>query len=305
MKDITHKQVSLRKAAAAGKVFCSAETVQRIRGGKLDKGSVFEFARAAGFLGAKQTQHLLPHCHPVSIESISIDFSFLDEENGAESGILINAEASSIGRTGIEMEVLTAIAVAALEIYDFLKPHDKNLEIGAIRLLEKTGGKSDKRNAVADNPECAILVCSDTVAANNEVSGKLAQKILIAMGARPNRYEIVKDEIGSINDQILGWVAEDVPFIFTIGGTGLGPRDQTVEAVMEIIEKEAIGISEALRANGRIFTPTAILSRAIAGTRGRSLIITLPGNPAAIQESLDAILPAAFHARLMLQGKGH
>src|ERR1700754_1754576 len=131
MRDITHKQISLRIARAAGVLFCSPSTIELIRNERLPKGNLFDVARAAGFLGAKATPQLLPHCHPVAIDGIYFEFEFLDKELhtdlfgeavAARSGIVIKGEARSVGRTGIEMEMLTGVAVAALEIYDMLKP---------------------------------------------------------------------------------------------------------------------------------------------------------------------------------------
>lgn len=320
MKDIISKQITLRKAAAMGLVFCDIETVELIKNNLLSKGNAFEFARAAGFLGAKNTQHLLPHCHPVGIEAMDIIFDLLDgssfggildDQVSQRSGVLIRAEASSIGRTGIEMEVLTGISIAALEIYDFLKPHDKNLEISSIRLLEKTGGKSDKRNAVNAQPECAVLVCSDSLAAAGEegvskdISGKVLQDILKSHGARPLHYKIVADTTAAIQAQLREWISQKIPFIFTCGGTGLDPRDHTVQAVGELLDKEAPGVGETIRSFGRTIVPTAILSGAIAGTAGSSFIVTLPGSTAGVRESLAAILPAVFHAGPMMESKGH
>src|SRR6201999_479527 len=124
----------------------------------------------------------------VSIDGMDITFDFLDPtahaellgERAAGSGIVILAEARSIGRTGIEMEVLTGVSVAALEIYDMLKPVDKKLEIGNIRLLEKTGGKSDRERYFATPPTCAVLVCSDSTAAGKreDKSGSLIKEML-------------------------------------------------------------------------------------------------------------------------------
>ena len=151
MRDITHKAITLRTAKAIGVLFCSAETLKLIREDRLPKGNLFDVARAAGFLGAKATPQLLPHCHPVAIDGMKMEFEFVDPSlhlellgaaDAGRSGIVITGEARSIGRTGIEMEILTAVSVAALEIYDMLKPVDKQLEIGRIRLLEKKGGKS-------------------------------------------------------------------------------------------------------------------------------------------------------------------
>ena len=326
MRDITHKPITLRTAKAAGVVFCDAATVALIRDGQLPKGNLFDVARAAGLLGAKQTAHLLPHCHPVSIDGMELEFEFLEPnlhagivgnaaaatEGGAagaaaRTGILIRCEARSIGRTGIEMEVLTAVSVAALEIYDMLKPVDKSLEIGHIRLLEKKGGKSDRERHVVPETSCAVLVCSDSAytGQREDKSGKLIREMLMAVDARVEYLVIVPDEKTAIQQQIRQWVSEDIHFIFTTGGTGLGPRDTTVSAVQELLERDAPGIAEAMRAYGQQRTPLAMMSQAIAGAIGQTLIITLPGSSDGVRESLEAILPAVFHARSMLKGGGH
>ena len=144
MRDITHKQISLRTAKAIAVIFCSPATIELIQKDELPKGNLFDVARAAAFLGAKHTPQLLPHCHPVAIDGMDVQFEILDKELHADlfdnvllerTGILIKGEAKSIGRTGIEMEILTGVSVAALEIYDMLKPVDTALEIGSIKLL--------------------------------------------------------------------------------------------------------------------------------------------------------------------------
>lgn len=316
MRDISHKPVTLRTARAVGVVFCSDATVELIRNGRLPKGNLFDVARAAGFLGAKHTPQLLPHCHPVTIDGMEMDFQFLEaaahgallgESTAARSGIVILGEARSIGRTGIEMEVLTGVTVAALEIYDMLKPVDKQLEIGHVRLLEKKGGKSDRERYFATPPTCAVLVCSDSTAEGKreDKSGQLIKEMLAAVNARVNYYAVVPDEKAAIQQQIRQWVAEDIHFIFTTGGTGLGPRDNTVSAVQELLERDADGIAEAMRAYGQQRTPLAMMSRGVAGSIGQTLIVTLPGSSAGAQESLEAILPAVFHARKMMKGGGH
>jgi molybdenum cofactor biosynthesis protein MoaC len=316
MRDITHKQISLRTARAAGILFCSAATIELIRNEELPKGNLFDVARAAGFLGAKATPQLLPHCHPVAIDGMEMEFEFLDKELHTDlfgeaiagrTGIVIKGEARSIGRTGIEMEILTGVSIAALEIYDMLKPVDKVLEIGHIRLLEKKGGKSDRSNYFSTSPSCAVLVCSDsTVAGQREDrSGKLIKEMLEAASAWVKHYVIVADNKEEIQHQIKEWVKEDVQFIFTTGGTGLGPRDNTVSAVQELLERDADGIAEAMRAFGQQRTPMAMMSRGVAGSIGHTLVVTLPGSSDGARESLEAILPAVFHARKMMKGGGH
>jgi molybdenum cofactor biosynthesis protein MoaC len=316
MRDITHKPVTLRTARAAGVLFCSAETIPLIKNGQLPKGNLFDVARAAGFLGAKAVPQLLPHCHPVAIDGMEMEFEFLDPSqhgewlgagDAARSGIVITGQAQSIGRTGIEMEVLAGVSVAALELYDMLKPVDKQLEIGHIRLIEKKGGKSDRERYFATPPTCAILVCSDSTAAGEreDRSGRVIRELLEAVKARVVDYAVVPDEKAAIQQRIAEWVSKDVQFIFTTGGTGLGPRDNTVTAVREMLERDAEGIAEAMRAYGQQRTPMAMMSRGVAGSIGHTLVVTLPGSSDGARESLEAILPAVFHARKMMKGGGH
>ncbi|MFN0050503.1 MAG: bifunctional molybdenum cofactor biosynthesis protein MoaC/MoaB, partial [Cytophagales bacterium] len=234
MRDITGKISTLRSATATATIFCSANTLRQIEDKRIEKGDVFEFARAAGFFAAKKTDQLLPHCHPVGIDAMEIAFEILNE-NGI-SGIKIIATAQYVGRTGIEMEVLTGVSIAALTIYDMLKPIDKHLSIGEIKLLEKKGGKSE-RKYFNTPPSCAVLVCSDSTfeGKREDNSGKKIIEMLAIHGITDVIYKIVPDEKEIIQQHIKEWVAADVHFIFTTGGTGLGPRDHTVEAVKEIL----------------------------------------------------------------------
>lgn len=316
MRDITHKQITLRTAKAIGIVFCSPSTIELIRNNQLPKGNLFDVARAAGFVGAKCTPQLLPHCHPVTIDGMDIEFEFLDNNKHAgyfeanvfgKSGIVISGQAKSIGRTGIEMEMLTAISVAALEIYDMLKPVDKQLEIGCIKLLEKKGGKSDRDRFITGQPSCAILVCSDSCVTGEreDKSGKQVQAMLEQLKISVKQYNIVDDNKESIQQQVMQWVTDEIEFIFITGGTGLGPRDVTTEAITEMIERKIPGIEEAIRSYGQMRTPLAMLSRSVAGTIKNSIVLALPGSTAGVKESLEAILPAIFHAADMIKGEGH
>src|ERR1700683_1503891 len=189
------------------------------------------------------------------------------------------------------MEVLTAVSVAALEIYDMLKPVDKQLEIGYIRLLEKKGGKSDREKYFATSPSCAVLVCSDSTAAGkrDDKRGRVIVGMVEAVQAEVRYYTVVPDEKARIQQQISEWVAEDIQYIFTTGGTGLGPRDNTVSAVKEMLERDADGIAEAMRVYGQMRTPMAMMSRGVAGSIGETLIVTLPGSSDGARECLEGI----------------
>lgn len=144
MVDVGDKQVTSRTATAQGEVRMTAETLAAIVAGNTPKGDVLGTARIAGILAAKRTHELIPLCHPLLITKVAIEF----ELDAAQSRIVIVASVRCSGQTGVEMEALTAVSVAALTIYDMAKALDKGMEIGNIVLLEKSGGKSgDYRRA--------------------------------------------------------------------------------------------------------------------------------------------------------------
>lgn len=136
MVDVGDKPDTDRVAIAEGAVYVQPETLQLIKEGNMKKGDVLTVARIAGIMGAKKTSDLIPLCHPVPITKIGIDLS-LDEDANA---IRIQAMARTFGKTGIEMEVLTAVSITALTIYDMAKAVDRTMRISDIRLLEKRGG---------------------------------------------------------------------------------------------------------------------------------------------------------------------
>lgn len=141
MVDVALKNKTERVAIATGKVKTSKE-INRIKEGTIGKGDVLAVARVAGIMAIKKTSDLIPMCHPIMIDGCSIDFD-IDEEN---SEIIINSKVKIVDKTGVEMEALTGVSVAALTIYDMCKAVDKRMEIGEIHLVKKTGGKSGEFN---------------------------------------------------------------------------------------------------------------------------------------------------------------
>jgi len=138
MVDVADKEATLREATAAGTIFMRPETLASIQSGGIAKGDVLAVARVAGIMAAKQTSTLIPLCHPLPLGSVTVSFSF----QKAPSGVSIQSTARLKGRTGVEMEALTAVSVAALTIYDMCKAADQSMTIGEIRLLAKSGGRS-------------------------------------------------------------------------------------------------------------------------------------------------------------------
>ncbi|MFN2525239.1 MAG: cyclic pyranopterin monophosphate synthase MoaC [Actinomycetota bacterium] len=136
MVDITQKEMTAREAVAGCRVVMSPETLELVVSGSTSKGDALAVARVAGIMAAKSTSNLIPLCHPIALGSVEVDFS------SHESGLDITATARTVERTGVEMEALTAAAVAALTVYDMVKGTERGVEITSLRLLRKSGGKS-------------------------------------------------------------------------------------------------------------------------------------------------------------------
>ena len=138
MVDVSDKEITQRVAVAEAVVSMQPATLELIRGGGMDKGNVFEVARLAGIGATKRTSELIPLCHPLPLSSVKIDL-VPDEDL---PGVRIEATCKVTGQTGVEMEALTAASIAALTLYDMCKAMDRGMEIGRVRLLEKSGGRS-------------------------------------------------------------------------------------------------------------------------------------------------------------------
>jgi cyclic pyranopterin phosphate synthase len=138
MVDVSLKDDTTREAVAVGSIYMKRETIERVREGTIKKGDVLSVAQVGGIMGSKNTPHIIPMCHPIMISGCDINFS-LDFEN---SKIDIKAVTKTVGKTGVEMEALTAVSVAALTIYDMCKAIDREMIISNIMLVKKSGGKS-------------------------------------------------------------------------------------------------------------------------------------------------------------------
>lgn len=302
MRDVSHKIKTLRTATATARLHLHPNTIALIHEQKIPKGNPLEVAKVAAVQAAKHTSDIIPYCHPLPIDYVGVEFTF------GGSWITVTTTVKAIYKTGVEMEALTAASVAVLTLYDMLKMLDEEMSIGEVRLVKKTGGKSDFRAPEGRTFRAAVLVMSDTVAEGKaaDKSGVLIVERLKNDGLEVADYSVIPDDKALVAGMLKRYADEmKLDIVFTTGGTGFGPRDVTPEALEEVNERDAPGIAEAIRAYGQERLPLAMLSRARAGLRGNTLIITLPGSPGAVTDGLNALLPAVLHAFAMIEGKGH
>ena len=299
MVDVSTKPGTLRTAQASGYIFMQPETIELLSCDSLPKGNVLTAAKVAGILAAKNTAQIIPLCHQLNLSWIDIVFDIKEDR------IAITATVKTKESTGVEMEALTAVSVAALTIYDMCKAVDKAMEIGSITLQQKTGGKST--NPVEYRPKTSILVLSDSIAAGQAIdrSGRVLSEGFEAAGCSISEVRVIadnKDEIDAVIDE---WVATDIELIITTGGTGLGPRDVTVDVLNPKFSKKLPGIEQALLHWGQGKTKTAMLSRLAAGMVGSTMVICLPGSSCAVTDAVEVLVPSIFHAFSMIKGEGH
>ncbi len=303
MVEITHKNKSLRIAIAQATVTVSKqETIDALVNKLVPKGDVFEMAKTAGLFAVKKTADMIPDCHPLPIEFTAVSYR-IDGLN-----IFIEIEVKCIYRTGVEVEAMHGASVVALTMYDMLKPIDKGIEINNIKLLEKKGGKSDwKIQFESLGLKAAVVVCSDTINAGvkEDKAGKAIIAKLKTCSVNVIDYVVVPDEIADIQKILNKHVDECTDILIYTGGTGLSIRDITPEAIIPLLNRRIPGIEEAIRSYGQERTPLSMLSRSVAGVKGKTFIVALPGSTKGATESMESIFPFVLHLFKIFKGARH
>lgn len=302
MKDVSYKPATLRVAKAKASLHCLPETINAIQSGRLPKADPLIVARVAGIQAAKNTSLLIPYCHQVPLDFVDVRFEM------KEATVHVFTEVKAVWKTGVEMEALAAASAAVLTLYDMLKPIDDTMEVGSIRLIDKRGGKTDFKKVDLSKLRAGILVMSDQAYRNEreDLSGKAIKRRLEELKLAVVDYVILPDEADQIEREITRLCDEAaLDLVLTTGGTGLGPRDVTPETTEKLLERTLPGVSELIRSFGQERSRYAMLSRGVAGIRGKTVVVNLPGSPAAVNDALDVLLPWVFHAMDIVKGAGH
>ncbi len=299
MVDVTDKIATVRMAKAEGKISMLPETIIAIQEEALPKGNVLTTAKIAGIQSAKKTAEMIPMCHQLNLSFVDIEFEIL------EDAILIKSTVKTKEATGVEMEALSAVSGAALTIYDMCKAMDKTMTIGEIKLVKKVGGKSD--HATGYRPKVGVVTLSDSISSGKGVdkSGPILLNGFKNAGCLVDHSIVLPDGSEELIPTIKNWIQNGVELIITTGGTGLGPRDLTIEMLEKAFDSKLPGVEQALHAYGRGKVKTAMLSRLTAGVVNGAIVICLPGSTGAVKDALKVLVPTIFHSFHMMCGEKH
>lgn len=322
MTDVSAKTPGFRRAIATGRIHIGAAALELLIEGKLPKGDALKLAETAGILGAKNASATLPLCHPLPLEHVALHLQPVPAAAAVDAWCIVSATA----KTGVEMEALAGVQAALLTVYDLVKPVEPALEITGIRLLLKEGGKKGLWTHPGGIPDflraelgreetqlplrgvtAAVLTLSDRASAGiyKDASGELLSALLQRAGAAIAHYRVLPDEAAALSQEVRKLAASNIRLLICTGGTGLTARDITPDTIQPLLDRVIPGIGELLRSSSARQIPQAWLSRALAGSIGGMLVITLPGSRGAVQDGMSALMPVLPHALQLLAGAAH
>ena len=306
MVDVSAKADTTRIAVAAGQLVTTPAVIELVRADDLPKADVLATARIAGISGAKKTSELIPLCHQLALSSVKLEFGFTGD------AITIEATAKTKGPTGVEMEALTAVAVAGLTLHDMVKAVDPAATLDGVRLLTKDGGKrghwtreQQSTGTPTVTPRSAAVLVASTGAAKGtreDTTGPVIAAWLEDRGFTTRGPLIYAD--ADIAAGLADALSGNPALIISTGGTGVSPTDATPEATRAVLDRELPGVADAIRNRGTEVTPHASLSRGLAGVANGTVVVNLPGSPGGVKDGLSVLDPIVDHLLAQVAGGG-
>ncbi|NHU41236.1 bifunctional molybdenum cofactor biosynthesis protein MoaC/MoaB [Rhodococcus sp. A14] len=306
MVDVSAKADTTRIAVAAGQLVTTPAVIELVRADDLPKADVLATARIAGISGAKKTSELIPLCHQLALSSVKLEFGFTDD------AITIEATAKTKGPTGVEMEALTAVAVAGLTLHDMVKAVDPAATLDGVRLLTKDGGKRGHWTReqhstgipTVTSRSAAVLVASTGGAkgTREDTTGPVIAAWLEDRGFTTRGPLVYAD--ADIAAGLADALSGNPALIISTGGTGVSPTDATPEATRAVLDRELPGVADAIRYRGTEVTPHASLSRGLAGVANGTVVVNLPGSPGGVKDGLSVLDPIVDHLLAQVAGGG-
>lgn len=272
MRDVSDKTETLRVARTTATLRSEDSFPALLELAHKDKGDALQIARIAGILAAKNTPDAIPLCHTIPI--LHSDCSFDVQENE----IVLSMTATTRAQTGVEIEALHAVSTAAVTLYDVLKPHTDSLEIDRIRLVEKTGGKSDHRRSPETSTYCRLLLVEDH-GAGQVLEGALQQhraNVEVLRLTADDLPEILRREEQPGVDLVIGELQQVAPW---------------QQSIREAVDTPMPGIAQAVRQYGLQRHPWAMFTALVSGWVGKRLVITAPADPEEAQAFSTVLIP--------------
>ena len=309
--DISAKKVSYRRACVFGSIYVGKDVCFRIKNGLIEKGNPLILAEIAGINAIKHTSNFIMLCHPINIENAFLNV-FIDDSS---CSVFVYSFVFAHAKTGVEMEAMVGAVTALLTVYDLTKKFNPLSYINTVKLLFKDGGENPigfldnlplqfqkyflNKNFVFSNVSVFLITISDRASFGryDDVSGKVLSDFFVSNSCFDINSIILPDDKLILLNVIKNYIDSYSPdIVITSGGTGISYRDITFDVISNFCQKIIPGIGEFLRVNGSFYSSNSWLSRSVGGVYNKTLIVSLPGKPSAVLESLHSLGDLLLHA---------